>query len=330
MILLANKNEKPNHYNDFSAGSAIQELKKNHNPVKCNPAISKDEMIHSIFKGISDKDNQSASKEYIDFKKFVTENNYRMSPDAKKVFSIYESYARNAQSQGRTGLNTFEMKQMRNDMRNVNEFKHYTLSNFPQYNLAGQNPNIIPINNGYQPVFPGSNLAGQAPAWSSCQANYESQALSEQALRDQSQAFALSQNQRSQQIQNINANNSNTDKIMQQLLAALQSGKIDLAMMLFSNLESKEATQMNAMLTQKLVNLQQSRKQIMVQMDQKGGDQKNLNTLQANVQEVNDSIQMMTSVIKDINEQKNRIAEFANNYLSTEHQTSMSIVRGMR
>ncbi|MBF0491351.1 MAG: hypothetical protein HQM15_01035 [Deltaproteobacteria bacterium] len=591
MISLANRDGSQNLYNDLSSGEAIQELKDKHDfsTKMLHPLISGEEMMQTIFKGISDSDNHAASSEYIDLKKFTTDNNYRMTPEARNEFNIYERYVRNAQSQGRTGLNPFEMKGMYMEMKNANvnfttpasfdspAFNQIAGSTLPQYNVIGMNTPIVPSNNGYVPSFPGTNFVGQTPSWaptagiaanetakvwgdphfvdpdgghfdvqgeagktynmlddnnlnfnarfddagkgttvigqtgitlqgwrgtSQIQFSKEGTAsingqilqpgametladgghalLSEdgktltlktgegytitqrlvdgridadvkspaegidtdgrmpggllgqtfdadnvarnssghqgegaiagtvgdyevpggvfgfansnniasypnlvnpypptysnfpvasaqapmsiptytpaftasslasvipqvmpQAIpqSDQSLDFMLSQTQRGEQQASLNDSNSQTDKILQQLLVALKTGNIDVAMLLFSDLESKQSTQMTGMLTQQLVQLQQSRKQMMMQMNQNQNQtagqngvnpQSNTAALQANVQEVNDSIQMLTSFIKDISEQKNRVAEFANNYLSTEHQTSMDIVRGMR
>jgi hypothetical protein len=152
-----------------------------------------------------------------------------------------------------------------------------------------------------------------------------------QSINDQTLDFMMGQTLRQGMMQQIGETNQKNDKLLNLLMAALQMGNIDLAMLLFSSLESREASEMTKGLTQKLVDAQQKRRDLTAQMtSQDKNAQNNLAQVQAGVQEVNDTITLLTSFIKDINDQKNRTMEFSNNFLTNEHQTTMSIVRGMR
>jgi hypothetical protein len=143
--------------------------------------------------------------------------------------------------------------------------------------------------------------------------------------------FMIGQTNRQTTFKQIDETQRKSDKCLRLLLTALQTGHIDLAMLLFSSLESREATEMTKVLTQKLVEAQENRRKLTGQMASNDKDsQKNLAQTQASVQEVNDTIQMLTTFIRDVNDQKNRTMEFANNFLSNENQTTMSIVRGMK
>src|SRR4030095_719920 len=143
--------------------------------------------------------------------------------------------------------------------------------------------------------------------------------------------FMIDQANRQVSRKQIDDTERQNEKILHLLMVALQMGNIDLAMLLFATLESRQATEMTKVLTQKLVEAQENRRKLTGQMA--GNDkeaQKNLAKTQANVQEVNDQISLLTSFIRDVSEQKNRTLEFANNFLINEHQTAMSIVRGMK
>ncbi len=133
--------------------------------------------------------------------------------------------------------------------------------------------------------------------------------------------------------QNIDSN-SKTDQLIHRMLMALQSGNIDMAMLIFSSLETNQSHQITQLLGQKLLDAQNQRRQLTSQLagtqGQNNSNSGQMTQLQSNMQEVNDSIQMLTTFIKDIQDQKNRTVEFANNFLNSEHQTTMSIVRGMR
>jgi len=152
-----------------------------------------------------------------------------------------------------------------------------------------------------------------------------------QSVTDQTLDFMIGQGNRQTIFRQVADSNHKGDKLLQMLLAALQTGNIDLAMLLFSSVESREATQLTKALTQKLLEAQENRRRLTGQLTSQDKNAQNQTAqVQANVQEVNDTIQLLTTFIKDVNEQKNRTTEFASNFLNGEHQTTMSIVRGMK
>ncbi|MBL7686081.1 MAG: hypothetical protein JNK65_08630 [Deltaproteobacteria bacterium] len=160
-----------------------------------------------------------------------------------------------------------------------------------------------------------------------------------QVLNAQSMDFFLKQTDRQQMMNSFQDSQRKTEKLTQLLQMLLQSGNIDLAMLLIAQIETKEAQSMVGTMTQKLQEAQAARRNLSQQMGsvqgqngQQGGQnpQAQLQNLQVQMQDTNDTIQMLTTMIKDINDQKNRTIEFANNFLGAEHQTTMSIVRGMK
>ncbi len=146
--------------------------------------------------------------------------------------------------------------------------------------------------------------------------------------------LVLDEMQRLKNQQQSIDSNQKTDELTQMMLMALQSGNIDLAMLIFASLETTQSHEITKVLSQKLLDAQNQRRNLTTQLANAQGD-KNANNgqmtqIQGNMQEVNDTIQMLTTFLKDVQDQKNRTVEFANNFLNSEHQTTMSIVRGMR
>lgn len=155
-----------------------------------------------------------------------------------------------------------------------------------------------------------------------------------QDLNEQTFDYILRQNARNENSQKMQESLDKNKKLENLMLWLLQSGNIDLAMLLFAQLESNDAQKMVSALTQQLQQVQAKRRELSAQMGQVQQGQQNsqsqLSNVQLGLQEVNDTLQMLTTLIKDVNDQKNRTIEFANNFLNSEHQTTMSLVRGMR
>lgn len=153
-------------------------------------------------------------------------------------------------------------------------------------------------------------------------------------LSQQTLDFILQESARQENKQKFQENLEKSKKLETLMLSLLQSGHIDLAMLLFAQIESNEAQSMTGALTQQLQQAQAKRRELSGQMGQVPQGQQNsqsqLSSLQSGLQEVGDTLQMLTTLIKDINEQKNKTLEFANNFLNSEHQTTMSLIRGMR
>lgn len=146
--------------------------------------------------------------------------------------------------------------------------------------------------------------------------------------------FMLEELNRLQTNQQASDTHRKTDALIQMMMLALQSGNINLAMLIFSSLETSQANEITKTLGQKLLQVQNERRQLTSNLAQIQGQKENnqaqMTQIQSNLQEVNDTLQMLTTFIKDIQDQKNRTVEFANNFLNSEHQTTMSVVRGMR
>jgi len=103
-------------YQDQGAGAQLNALAKNNSGPG---SISGKEMVDAIIQGTVDKDNQAAGKEYADIKKFVTENEQMLSPEAKKAFAVYESHVKAAQARGQTGIDTRDYMRMEQQLQTV-------------------------------------------------------------------------------------------------------------------------------------------------------------------------------------------------------------------
>ncbi len=98
-------------YRDASSGRAIESLKNNPG------SISGEAMHNAIVNGTKDGDSQAAGNEYVDFKKFASENWDRMSPNAREKFRVYEKVAKRVQKRGKTGIPSQEYKEMVRQMK---------------------------------------------------------------------------------------------------------------------------------------------------------------------------------------------------------------------
>ncbi|MCK5688525.1 hypothetical protein KAI87_04600 [Myxococcota bacterium] len=96
------------HYRDESAMEAIVKLKNEATP------ISKDRFIEAILRGTEDDDKMGATTEFEDFRDYSKANWDALSPEAQKVYSVYERYASVALAMGKSGINLRAMtKEMR-------------------------------------------------------------------------------------------------------------------------------------------------------------------------------------------------------------------------
>jgi len=119
-------------YQDKSAGKAVENLKSK--PGK----ISGDDMQKAIVDATKDLDSQAAGKEYADLKKFVTENESRLSPEAKAKFATYEKYVKEAKCKGKTGIDKSSYDKMVKEMKTAG-YKDQTSGQAIE-NLKAKNP----------------------------------------------------------------------------------------------------------------------------------------------------------------------------------------------
>ncbi|MFT3713167.1 MAG: hypothetical protein QM817_36395 [Archangium sp.] len=105
-------------YKDVGAGQQLNALAaQNSKP----GSISGKEMVDAIIQGTVDKDNQAAGKEYGDIKKFVTENEKLLSPEAKAAFAQYEKHVMSAKARGQTGIDQRDYARMEVELNRVGQ-----------------------------------------------------------------------------------------------------------------------------------------------------------------------------------------------------------------
>lgn len=119
------------------------------------------------------------------------------------------------------------------------------------------------------------------------------------------------------------------DRLIQIMLAAISSGNINLAMMMFAHIQSKNSNEVAKGLVQKLQKLQSQKQELVSKIDQTD-DAKNLQKLNHEIGSVNDDISTLQTFIKEVIQNKNQAIEFSSNFMSMEHQTTMSVIRSMR
>lgn len=123
------------------------------------------------------------------------------------------------------------------------------------------------------------------------------------------------------------------DRLFQLMMTALASGNVTMAMMIYAHLETKTANQLTKTLVGKLQSLQAQKKELITKIQNAPNGEEGTKQLQALNQEVgtvNDDISMLQSFMKEVVQNKNQAVEFASNFTSAEHQTTMSVIRSMR
>jgi hypothetical protein len=86
-----------------------------------NGRISAKDLTRAIKEGAGDGDGQAAGVEFADLQKWVRDNYSRLGPDARKVLDIYERYATDAMSKGRTGIEHADFQRMLREMSRVGQ-----------------------------------------------------------------------------------------------------------------------------------------------------------------------------------------------------------------
>jgi hypothetical protein len=123
-----------------------------------------------------------------------------------------------------------------------------------------------------------------------------------------------------------------TKKLERLLLTALHSGDIDSAMLLLAGLESREADRISAGLMQRMLQLQDQRKKLTGQMAPTGDqskDAQNSQSVSAQMADIGTEISLLQTFLQDVQSHKNETQQMASNYLKSQHDTAMGIVRNM-
>src|SRR3989338_240227 len=120
----------------------------------------------------------------------------------------------------------------------------------------------------------------------------------------------------------------------QQLLlkAALMGGNIELAVLFFSMLETKQANKVSTMLLMRIQSLTQQRQNLSTQMNEIKEDAKGASQLQSLVTQSNNvgtEIAMLQTFLQDVTSSKRNDQQFASNFIKQSHETSQAIIRNI-
>lgn len=99
---------------DASAMAAIRRLKQT-----AGAQIDAKELLHAIRTGTADRDGRAASTEWKDFHRFAKAHGDELTPAAKKLMGVYDSFANAARTRDQSGLTLEQMKKMFGSMGQV-------------------------------------------------------------------------------------------------------------------------------------------------------------------------------------------------------------------
>lgn len=119
-------------------------------------------------------------------------------------------------------------------------------------------------------------------------------------------------------------------KLQLLLQLALNSGNMDLAMLLLSGLETSSANQVASGLVSQIQNLQNQRKGIADQIGKLGKDDVNqVQKLNMQAGDIGTEISLLQTFLQDVMSQKSEAQSMASNFLKSRHDTAMGIIRNM-
>ncbi|OGQ26401.1 MAG: hypothetical protein A3I75_02940 [Deltaproteobacteria bacterium RIFCSPLOWO2_02_FULL_50_16] len=153
-----------------------------------------------------------------------------------------------------------------------------------------------------------------------------------QDLWNQTNNFIMDQNTKSDAILAQNKDLQEARKQQLLLKAALMGGNIELAVLLFSMLETKQANKVSTMLLMRIQSLTQQRQNLSTQMNEIKEDAKGASQLQSLVTQSNNvgtEIAMLQTFLQDVTSSKRNDQQFASNFIKQSHETSQAIIRNI-
>ncbi len=148
-------------------------------------------------------------------------------------------------------------------------------------------------------------------------------------LRQTNLDSLLRESQR-QAKQEVHTSNAALNRLTFLFLMAIRSGNINLAMMIFSHLEAKQANELTRSLMNKMQQLQEKKRQLSGQLLQVTDDAQGAKSTQmfkTEIEAVNDDISVLQTFIKEVAQNKNQAIELANAFIQQENQTTSYIIR---
>lgn len=120
------------------------------------------------------------------------------------------------------------------------------------------------------------------------------------------------------------------ERILQSIVSAVKGGNLSMALLLFAGMESRQASEIGTIITKKMQDLQQRRRDVSTQISNlpnNGDGSKGLAPLQQQLNEIDGDMSIYQQILKDLLQDKHQAMELANSVSQGEHQTIMSIAR---
>ncbi len=131
----------------------------------------------------------------------------------------------------------------------------------------------------------------------------------------------------------LNSQQDRKKKLELLLMAALKSGNIDLAVIMLSGLESREANQLAGQLMTRMQDLQKERRSIAEQIgqikDNSGESAAKLNSLNIKAGDIGTEISILQTFLQDVMAQKKEAQTMASQVLNSRHEAGMAILRNI-
>ncbi len=129
--------------------------------------------------------------------------------------------------------------------------------------------------------------------------------------------------------QNIQRQTRKTERL---LMAALNSGNMDLAVIMLASIETQLANDVTSGLVKQIHTLQKQRQSLssqMAKLGNKGKDASKLSSLSTQAQNIGTEISLLQTFLQDSMSSKRNTQEFASNWIRQSHETTRSIIQNI-
>jgi hypothetical protein len=132
------------------------------------------------------------------------------------------------------------------------------------------------------------------------------------------------------QFQARQAEKEKMKKLERLLTMALNGGNLDMAMLLFSALETSQANDMAGSLLNRMKELQEQRTKLGNQVAELGTDKaQEAQKLNNTSSDLNTEIQFLQTFLQDVMSHKAEAQQMSSNFIKSRHDTAMGIIRNM-
>ena len=127
------------------------------------------------------------------------------------------------------------------------------------------------------------------------------------------------------------ASDQKTKRLQLLLQLALNSGNIDLAVLLMSGLETRMTNDVASGLMKQIQSLQEQRRQMADQMGKMGkdADPSKIQEINMKAGDIGTEISLLQTFLQDIMGEKNEAQQMGSNFIKSRHETTQSIIRNL-